>query len=194
MSYKYYVFNKPYGVLSQFTKEIPTHVTLADFMDIPSHIYPVGRLDKDSEGLLLLTDDNQLKHKLLEPDNRNYKSYLVQVDNEITPEAIEQLETGVTIKHKGKMYKTLPSNVKTIDAPDITPRVPPIRYRKDIPTSWVEMTIYEGKNRQIRKMCAAVGFPVLRLIRHKIKGLTFSDVATGTYRALTSEEIKQLRA
>lgn len=194
MSYKYYVFKKPYGVLSQFTKEIPTHVTLADFMDIPSHIYPVGRLDKDSEGLLLLTDDNQLKHKLLEPDNRNYKSYLVQVDNEITPEAIEQLETGVTIKHKGKMYKTLPSIVKTIDAPDISPRVPPIRYRKDIPTSWVEMTIYEGKNRQIRKMCAAVGFPVLRLIRHKIKGLTFSDVATGTYRALTSEEIKQLRA
>lgn len=194
MSYKYYVFKKPYGVLSQFTKEIPTHVTLADFMDIPSHIYPVGRLDKDSEGLLLLTDDNQLKHKLLEPDNRNYKSYLVQVDNEITPEAIEQLETGVTIKHKGKMYKTLPSIVKTIDAPDISPRVPPIRYRKDIPTSWVEMTIFEGKNRQIRKMCAAVGFPVLRLIRHKIKGLTFSDVATGTYRALTSEEIKQLRA
>lgn len=194
MSYKYYVFNKPFGVLSQFTKEIPTHVTLADFMDIPSHIYPVGRLDKDSEGLLLLTDDNQLKHKLLEPDNRNNKSYLVQVDNEITPEAIEQLETGVSIKHKGKTYKTLPSIVKSIDAPDITPRVPPIRYRKDIPTSWVEMTIYEGKNRQIRKMCAAVGFPVLRLIRHKIKGLTFSDVATGTYRALTSEEIKQLRA
>lgn len=194
MSYKYYVFNKPYGVLSQFTKEIPTHVTLADFMDIPSHIYPVGRLDKDSEGLLLLTDDNQLKNKLLQPDNRNNKSYLVQVDNKITPEAIKQLETGVTIKHKGKTYTTLPSIVKSIDAPDITPRVPPIRYRKDIPTSWVEMTIYEGKNRQIRKMCAAVGFPVLRLIRHKIKGLTFSDVATGTYRALTSEEIKQLRA
>lgn len=194
MSYKYYVFNKPYGVLSQFTKEIPTHVTLADFMDIPSHIYPVGRLDKDSEGLLLLTDDNQLKNKLLQPDNKNYKSYLVQVDNKITPEAIKQLETGVTIKHKGKTYTTLPSNVKTIDAPDITPRVPPIRYRKDIPTSWVEMTIYEGKNRQIRKMCAAVGFPVLRLIRHKIKGLTFYDVATGTYRVLTSEEIKQLRA
>lgn len=190
----YIVFHKPYGVLSQFKKEVPSHITLADYLDLPKDIYPVGRLDKDSEGLLLLTNDNQLKHRLLDPKFKSYKTYLAQVDDDITEEAIQKLRSGVDIKVNGKVYHTYPAKVKKVSQPNhIKDRIPPVRYRAEIPTSWIEITIYEGKNRQIRKMCASVGFPVLRLIRTHIKDLTLPELASGAFKGLTTAELKLLR-
>lgn len=166
--HKYYLFHKPYGVLSQFTKEVASHITLADFVKVESDVYPVGRLDKDSEGLLLLTNDNKLKTTLLSPKSKKIKTYMAQLDGDITKEAIAQLAKGVKIKVNGKKYQTLPAEARKVKKFKIPARVPPVRYRAEIPTSWVEIKIHEGKNRQIRKMCAQVGFPVLRLIRTAI--------------------------
>lgn len=164
--YKYYVLNKPFGFLSQFTRDHPGQKTLADLVQVEKDVYPVGRLDKDSEGLLLLTNDKSVNQKLLHPKNKHEKTYWAQVDGQITEDALEQLKNGVSIKHKGKAYHTLPCMAKQIATPaQLWERKPPIRYRKNIPTSWVEITLHEGKNRQVRKMMAAVGFPVLRLIR-----------------------------
>jgi len=190
--YIYYIFNKPYNVLSQFTKEVPEHITLKDYLDLPSDVYPIGRLDKDSEGLLLLTNDNKFKNRLLDPKSKSKKTYWVQVDGEITTNAISQLSKGVTIKIKKGYYQTLPGQVKKIVPNNIEERKPPIRKRAFIPTSWIEITIEEGKNRQIRKMCAQVGFPCLRLIRTKIKSLNFEDVKNGDFRMLTKKEISTL--
>ena len=191
--HKYYIFNKPYNVLSQFTKEVPEHVTLQDFLTLPSDVYPVGRLDKDSEGLLLLTNDNTFKNRLLDPKNKNPKTYLVQVDGDINEVAIEALISGVNIKLKKGYYKTNPCKASKINDPNIPDREPPIRVRATILTSWIEITIEEGKNRQIRKMCAAVDFPCLRLIRTKIKGLEFKDLKSGGYRLLTNDEVNKLK-
>ena len=191
-NFVYYIFNKPYNVLSQFTKEVPTHVTLADFIDLPTDVYPVGRLDKDSEGLLLLTNDNQFKNKLLNPNQESAKTYTVQVDGDITEEAIQQLREGVTIKLKKGPYQTKPCKASKIGKPDIPKRNPPVRYRASIPTSWIEITLKEGKNRQIRRMCAKVGFPCLRLVRTKIKGLGFGNLEIGKGRNLTENEVSQL--
>ncbi len=192
--YVYYIFNKPYNVLSQFTKEVPEHITLQDYLDLPSDVYPVGRLDKDSEGLLLLTNDNQLKNKLLSPDRKSPKTYLVQVDGDISDEAIKTLQNGVTIKLKKGPYKTKSCLARKVEKPNVTPRVPPVRYRANIPTSWIEITITEGKNRQIRKMCARVDFPCLRLIRMKVNNLQFGDIKSGEGRHLSNEELKKLRS
>jgi len=189
---KYYIFNKPYNVLSQFTKELPQHITLQDYVSVEKDVYPVGRLDKDSEGLLLLTNDNKFKTKLLDPDEKNKKSYWVQVEGSIDSVAMEKLERGVEIKLKSGLYRTKPCKVSILDSLDVEIRKPPIRERKNIPTQWIEITIIEGKNRQIRKMCAAVGFPCLRLIRFKIKSLTFKDVKPGNYRSLTQLEIQKI--
>ncbi|MDF1695997.1 MAG: pseudouridine synthase [Saprospiraceae bacterium] len=188
----YYIFNKPFNVLSQFTKEVPEHITLQDFLTVPKDVYPVGRLDKDSEGLLILTNDNQFKTKLLDPKFRNQKTYWVQVEGLVSDEAIAQLSQGVSIKIKNGFYPTLPADVKKINAPNVENRNPPVRYRASIPTSWMEITIHEGKNRQIRKMCAKVGFPCLRLIRCQIKRLSFADVPIGTFRPLTNTELNYL--
>jgi 23S rRNA pseudouridine2457 synthase len=185
----YYIFNKPYNVLSQFTKEVPEHITLKDFLTLPSDVYPVGRLDKDSEGLLLLTNDNSLKNKLLDPKNNSSKTYLVQVEGDITASAIQALKNGVSIKLKNGSYKTQPCKVKKVKEPQIEERNPPVRFRAAIPTSWIEITIGEGKNRQIRKMCAQVGFPCLRLLRIKIKGLKFKNLSSGKFRQITKEEV-----
>jgi len=190
--YVYYIFNKPYNVLSQFTKEVPEHITLQDFLDLPSDVYPVGRLDKDSEGLLLLTNDNHFKNKLLDPKNKSPKTYLAQVEGDINQEALNQLSKGVSIKLKKGFYQTKPCIADKVNPPNIGDRVPPIRVRVSIPTSWIEITIQEGKNRQIRKMCAAVAFPCLRLIRSKVKGESFEDVLLGKGRHLTSSEIRSL--
>ncbi len=169
-TYNYYIIYKPFQVLSQFSKE-GDKKTLADFFNVEKDVYPVGRLDYDSEGLLILTNDKQLNHRLLNPTFKHKKEYWVQVDGAITIDAIKQIEKGVSINVDGKEYQTKPAIAKLLIEPIVCERNPPIRFRKDIPTSWISITITEGKNRQVRKMTAAVGFPTLRLIRNKIENI-----------------------
>ncbi|MCE6990481.1 pseudouridine synthase [Dyadobacter sp. CY323] len=162
-------------MLSQFTRE-GEHETLADLgFEFAKDIYPVGRLDADSEGLLLLTNDNFLKTKLLEPRHRHTKTYYVQVEGEVTEDACAQLSKGVPISINGKQYVTLPAQSTVIDEPELPERNPPIRFRKNIPTSWLSLTLREGKNRQVRKMTAAVGFPTLRLVRWSIGKISLAQ-------------------
>ena len=173
--FQYFLIYKPFGMLSQFSRE-GDHQTLADLdFTFAKDIYPVGRLDADSEGLLLLTNDNFLKTKLLEPRNRHTRTYYVQVEGEVTNEACQQLSGGVHISINGKQYKTLPAEVSKIDEPELPERNPPIRFRKNIPTSWLSVTLHEGKNRQVRRMTAAVGFPTLRLVRWSIGKISLAD-------------------
>jgi 23S rRNA pseudouridine2457 synthase len=169
--YQYYAVFKPYGMLSQFTSE-GAHKTLKDLnYKFPIDVYPVGRLDADSEGLILLTNDKRVNSKLLEPSNKHKRTYYIQVEGLVTEEAIRQLEKGVRLNDKGDIYNTLPAKAAIIDEPQLPERNPPVRFRKNIPTSWLELTIHEGKNRQVRKMTAAVGFPTLRLVRMEIEDL-----------------------
>ena len=175
MNPKYYFFlYKPYGVLSQFTPEQAGQRTLADLgYDFPPEVYPVGRLDADSEGLLLLTDDKTLNARLLSPKRHVAKTYWAQVEGAPGEADIEKLRRGVEIKVKGAAYRTRPARALLLAAPpELPPREPPVRFRKTVPDTWVEITLTEGKNRQARSMCAAIGFPVLRLVR----------VAFGPYR------------
>lgn len=175
----YYKIYKPYGYLSQFSGDSSDKL-LGDLFPFPKDVYPVGRLDKDSEGLLLLTNDNTFKTKLLDPISNKLKTYWVQVDGDINQEAIDQLQSGsIKIKHKGKPYQVKKANCKKITAPAVDNREPPIRYRKSIPTSWIELTITEGKNRQVRKMTAATGFPTLRLIRVQIDKYSLEGLNVG---------------
>jgi len=177
-------FNKPFEVLTQFTDQ-ENRQTLADFIDIPD-IYPAGRLDRDSEGLLLLTDDGALQNRISHPDHKLKKIYWAQVDGDITEEAIAQLRSGVTLKDG----KTKPAQAKIIQEPDILwQRNPPIRVRAAIPTSWVQLEISEGKNRQVRRMTAAVGFPTLRLIRYAIGSITLDGLKLGEYDTLDEDKI-----
>lgn len=182
------LLNKPYDVLSQFTQDHPGQRTLAEF-DLPRDIYPAGRLDRDSEGLLLLTNDGPLIKRLLDPERGHERTYLVQVEGEITEEALEKLRNGVTIGD----YVTRPARAGRIEVPDLSERVPPIRVRKNIPTSWLKLVLTEGKNRQVRRMTAAVGFPTLRLFRASIGELTLSGLAPGEFRELSRGEIKKLK-
>ncbi len=176
---QYFAVYKPYGMLSQFTNDQGIPV-LGDLYDFPKDVYPIGRLDKKSEGLLLLTNDNQFKATVLEPKNKLPKTYWVQVDNDITEEAVQHLSAGsITIKHNGKPHQVKPAVCKKMDTPDLPERVPPIRYRKNVPTSWISLTIKEGKNRQVRKMTAAVGFPTLRLVRAKIGNYELGGLQPG---------------
>ena len=178
-------------MMSQFSKEGDKQ-TLADLeFDFPGDVYPVGRLDADSEGLLLLTNDKQLNHRLLNPKFRHNRTYYVQVDGALTNEATEQLSAGVTIMVDGKSYRTLPANAKILPKPDLPARNPPIRYRANIPTSWLSISLHEGKNRQVRKMTAAVGFPTLRLVRWSIETLTAGGMQPGDVRELTDAEVMQ---
>jgi 23S rRNA pseudouridine2457 synthase len=172
------LFNKPYGVLSQFTGEVHDK-TLADFIHI-SNVYPAGRLDKDSEGLLLLTDEGWLQDLISHPRNKFPKTYWVQTDNIPDEAALERLEQGVRLKDG----LTLPAKVRQISEPDIWPRTPPVRYRKAIPTAWLALTIREGRNRQVRRMTAAVGFPTLRLIRYSVGPWTLEGLHPGEYRVI----------
>lgn len=187
--HRYFAIYKPFGMLSQFTNDQGVPV-LAEIYDFPKDVYPIGRLDKDSEGLLLLTNDNQFKSTILEPRNKLSKTYWVQVDKEITEDALEELRNGsIIIKHNKKPYQVKPAECKKIDAPNLPDRVPPIRYRKQIPTSWIELTIKEGKNRQVRKMTAATGFPTLRLIRVKIGNFELGNLNPGDVLEIKPSEV-----
>ena len=188
--YSYYILYKPFGCLSQFTKEHPSHVTLAEFCEgIPKDVFPVGRLDKDSEGLLLLTNNKSVNHRLLDPKFKHSRTYLAQVEGIPTKDSIQNLEKGVDIKLKKSTHTTLPAKAKLLDNQPVIPeRVPPIRIRKTIPDSWIELTLIEGKNRQVRKMCAKVGFPVLRLVRISIEGLELGKMLPGDLVELKENE------
>lgn len=189
----YFLVYKPYGMLSQFSKE-GDKPTLADLdFTFPKDAYPIGRLDHDSEGLLIITNDKKLNSKLLNPKHHYKKTYWVQVDREITDDAIEQLCKGVTINVNGD-YRTRPAIVNKIAEPDLPERIPPIRFRINVPTSWIEITITEGKNRQIRKMTAAVGFPTLRLVRSAIGPLAINRMKPGNIKVLTEKEVSTLIA
>lgn len=187
----YFVIYKPYGVLNQFTDDLG-RPTLASLYDFPKDVYPVGRLDIDSEGLLLLTNDKSVNHRLLNPKFKHTKTYWVQVEGEITQEAIQKLESGLDIRIEGKMYHTLPAKAFIFETPPQVPeRNPPIRFRKNIPTSWISLSIVEGKKHQVRKMTAAVGFPTLRLIRYQIQHLTLESMQVGEVRKLSQKEVYQ---
>ena len=173
------LFNKPYGVLSQFTPEAG-HRALNEF-GFPPNVYAAGRLDHDSEGALLLTDDGRLVKRLLDPKFEHPRTYLVQVDGQITAEAIKQLAKVVVIKG----YRTKPCKAEMVPPPEnLWERVPPIRYRANIPTSWIKLTLIEGKNRQVRHSTAAVGFPTLRLIRIQIGNIPLGDLQPGEWRVV----------
>jgi 23S rRNA pseudouridine2457 synthase len=174
----YFAIYKPYMMISQFTPENEGDVTLADLdFDFPKDCYTIGRLDKDSEGLLLLTNDNHLKTKVLEPKFKQSKTYYAQVEGIPTVEAMQHLQRGVEISINGKKHKTLPAKASILDeCPALPERNPPIRFRAAIPTTWIQLTITEGKNRQVRRMCAAVGLPVLRLVRFSMGNLTLQDI------------------
>lgn len=175
----YYKIYKPFQVLSQFSKE-EGKKTLMDYFDVPKDVYPVGRLDYDSEGLLILTNDTSLNQKLLLPRNAHERTYWVQVEGLIDNSAVGMLENGVIIAVDGKPYPTLPSKASILETvPNLPERNPPIRFRKNIPDSWLSLTLVEGKNRQVRKMTAAVGFPTLRLVRFSIGGITIEGLLPG---------------
>ncbi len=177
-------FYKPYGVICQFTPDRPGQRTLADF-GFPPAVYPLGRLDLDSEGLLLLSDEAGLNHRLLDPSAAHPRTYAVQVERVPPPDALERLARG---GHKIQDYRTRPCQVRLLATePDFPPRDPPVRFRLSVPTAWLEMTLIEGKNRQVRKMTAAVGFPTLRLIRTAIGKLELSGLAPGGWRELDRE-------
>ena len=186
-------------VLSQFSQPQETSAstelkrTLKDFFDVPKDVYPVGRLDYDSEGLLLLTNDAAINNRLLHPSFAHEREYWVQVEGDITRDALRQLSEGVLINVDGKPFKTGKAKAeKFLVAPAVPPRVPPIRVRKNIPDSWMKLILTEGKNRQVRKMTAKVGFPTLRLIRQRIANLSVSGLEPGEMRILTKGEIYRL--
>jgi len=180
----YLAFYKPYGILSQFTSDNPSE-TLANF-NLPKDVYACGRLDKDSEGLLLLTNDGALIERMLNPKNEKEKTYWVQVEKIPSEGDLEKLKAGVLIGD----YQTKPCQVRILDPqPEVPPRNPPIRERKSIPTCWLEIILTEGKNRQVRKMTAAIGFPTLRLIRKKIGRLTLQGLNEGEFKEIKRENI-----
>ncbi|MDR3679059.1 MAG: pseudouridine synthase [Flavipsychrobacter sp.] len=190
--FDYFIFYKPFNVLSQFSEE-GDKKTLAHYLPhVAKNVYPVGRLDYDSEGLLLLTNDKALTHQLLDPSFKHKRTYLVQVEGLINTAAIKSLQQGVTITIDGKKYTTLPAEAELLSEPPLLPdRNPPIRYRKNVPDSWLSLTLTEGKNRQVRRMTAAVGFPTLRLVRYSIGNVTIGNMQPGESIKLASTD-KQL--
>lgn len=180
-------FWKPFNVMPTFT-DAEGRTTLADYIKLPN-IYAAGRLDLDSEGLLLLTDDGNLNHRLTDPRFEHPKTYLVQVERIPDKTALDKLRNGVIIQD----YQTRPAQVELLNAePDLPPRDPPIRYRKSVPTAWLKLTITEGKNRQVRRMTAAIGFPTLRLVRVAIGTITLDGLKPGEYRTLNEDETRSL--
>jgi 23S rRNA pseudouridine2457 synthase len=177
------LFNKPFRVLPQFTDkgtEGSPRPTLSDYVDVPG-VYPAGRLDMDSEGLMLLTDDGRLQARISDPKFKMPKSYLVQVEGEVSDQALQDLRNGVPLKDG----MTLPAEAERIDAPELWPRDPPIRVRLSVPDSWLKLTIREGRNRQVRRMTAAVGFPTLRLVRWSVGEWTVEGLEQGEWREVS---------
>ncbi len=188
MRFRYVILNKPYRVLCQFQDD-QGRLTLKDYVPIPN-IYAAGRLDYDSEGLVLLTNDGRLQHRLTDPRYGHPRTYWVQVEGEPTPVALEELRQGVLIQGR----RTRPATVTVLPTPpDLPPREPPIRFRRHIPTTWLSLTLREGRNRQVRRMTAAVGLPTLRLVRVAIGHLQLQDLAPGCWRDLTRSELAQLQ-
>ena len=186
MPFRYIIFNKPYGVVSQFSGG---GETLRKYVPVKS-VYPVGRLDHDSEGLLLLTDDGVLQHQLTDPRYGHPRTYLVQVEGVPKEEALEQLAKGVTIRD----YITRRAQVRALsEEPELLPRDPPIRFRRSVPTTWLEISLTEGRNRQVRRMTAAVGHPTLRLLRVAIGELRIEGLSPGEWRNLSYSELAALR-
>ncbi len=175
--------HKPYGMLSRFTPDGSSWRTLAE-LGLPKDVWPIGRLDADSEGLLLLSSDKSLVERLLSPRNKAPKTYWVQIERIADDDALAQLERGVLID--GAL--TLPATARRIDEP-LGPRDPPIRFRKSVPDCWIALTIVEGKNRQVRRMTAAVGHPTLRLVRHRVGDVVLGDLQAGEHRIVTDEEL-----
>lgn len=175
------LFNKPFGVLSQFSGASSPHrrETLAGWID-HADVYPVGRLDKDSEGLLLLTDDGRLQSRIAEPRYKLAKTYLVQVEGEPTEDDLEKLRCGVTLKDG----PTLPAKVDRVDPPGLRPRHPPVRFRKSVADRWLRLSLWEGRNRQIRRMTAAIGHPTLRLVRWQVGPWTVAGIVPGALRSI----------
>jgi 23S rRNA pseudouridine2457 synthase len=189
--HQYFKIYKPFQVLSQFSPEGDKQ-TLSDFFKVPKDVYPVGRLDFDSEGLLLLTNNKQINHRLLHPNFQHQRSYLVQVDGAITHEAIAQLKKGVEINVDGKTHQCKPLLARILEQdPELPARNPPIRFRKEIPAPWIELILTEGKNRQVRKMTAKVGFPTLRLVRKSIEGIELGKMQPGEIIQITEQELRQ---
>lgn len=191
--FRYFLIYKPYLMLSQFSRE-GQKATLLDLgYTFPKDVYPVGRLDADSEGLLLLTNDKSLNHRLLDPRFGHLRTYYVQVEGLWSDEATAQLARGVAITVEGRAYQTLPCSAQVLDQePTLPPRHPPIRERKSIPTTWVAVSLHEGKNRQVRKMTAAVGFPTLRLVRWQIEQASAEGMDAGAVRELRYPELARL--
>lgn len=174
------LFNKPFGVLSQFTDKGTAgspRKTLSDYIDVPG-VYPAGRLDQDSEGLMLLTDDGRMQARISDPKFKLPKTYLVQVEGNVEEDALNALRRGVMLKDG----LTRPADVEEIEAPDLWPRDPPVRFRKTVPDSWIKLTIREGRNRQVRRMTAAVGLPTLRLVRWQVGDWTLDGIGQGEWR------------
>ena len=187
----YFLIYKPFQVLSQFTST-EGKLCLKDILHVPTDVYPVGRLDYDSEGLLLITNDKSINQQLLHPLFAHQRTYWVQVEGAITNEALTQLTKGVSINVDGKTYLTKPAKLEQLpDSIEVPDRNPPIRFRKNIPTSWVSIQLTEGKNRQVRKMFAQVGFPVLRLIRAKLGKYSIQDMQPGDCLSLTAAEVQE---
>jgi 23S rRNA pseudouridine2457 synthase len=183
----YYCFNKPYGVLSQFSDE-GGHQGLAHFLNLPKDVYPVGRLDHDSEGILLLTNDNRLKTRLLDPKKGHPRTYFIQVEGQITEKDVSQLLIPMEINFKGKRHDCVAIAAKVIESPNFEERFPPIRFRKEIPTSWLSITLTQGKNRQVRRMTAHIGFPTLRLVRVGFDTVTLGDLKPGELKELSERQ------
>jgi 23S rRNA pseudouridine2457 synthase len=189
MTHRYILFNKPFNVLSQFSSDGSEKITLKKFIDVPD-IYPVGRLDYDSEGLMLLTSDGPLQHRLSHPKFEHPRTYWVQVENQPSHSDLLPLQTGGV---KIQDYLTKPAQVELIEAPNLDDRIPPIRSRQAIPTAWLAITLTEGRNRQVRRMTAAIGFPTLRLVRAQIGHLHLEDLPSGQWRDLSDAELSRLK-
>ncbi len=187
--HRYFILYKPYLVLSQFTSQLNKQ-TLAQYVQVPKNVYPVGRLDEDSEGLLILTNDAELNHRLLNPAFEHEREYWVQAEGVITREAIIQLQQGFEINVNGKPHHTKPCKVFIFDEqPDVPERTPPIRYRKNGSASWIKIILTEGKNRQVRKMTAKIGFATLRLIRYRIEKIELGNLKPGKMIELSKKTI-----
>lgn len=187
--FKYYAAYKPFGMLSQFSREGDRKALVDLDVVFPKDVYPVGRLDADSEGLLLLTNERSLTARLLEPSNGHEREYWVQVEGVVSEEALRALSSPMQLRIDGVIHRTMPCKARKISPPDELPeRIPPVRFRKSVPDEWISIAIKEGKNRQVRRMTAAVGLPTLRLIRYRMGKLVLPEWTPGRVTPLSREE------